>query len=101
MKIKRPKTRLWNISVKWERGFPVVVVKAGPVRSNGSNANMIRACTAKAAGRRYIRKNLAYDMASADQETENPGGTTYMDMKPEWVDRFRGYAKSAVVRVTK
>jgi hypothetical protein len=99
-KIKRPITRLWHIAVNWRPEIEIRVSK-GPLRGSHGNPGCIRAKTAKAAGRRYLRNKLAHDLASADHETENPGSGSYGEMKPQWLKRYKSAVARAKIVVVK
>lgn len=96
-KPKRPITRLWYVGLTWDQYRPLVLVSEKPIERHCAESRRIRACTAKAAGRRYARNNVAAVLASSHFETDDGWG--YGELTPEMVKKFKGKAKTAVVKV--
>lgn len=61
------KTTLWNVYLTWDSG-PVVVVSEEPFVGSYSDHMKIRTISPNAAGRRYIRNNLAKRIAQLESE---------------------------------
>ncbi len=96
------KTRLWHVYLSWERGLPVVTVAEEEQRSLFGCHMRIRSISANAAGRTYIRKNLAFDITSIDMETRNPCSPTYgCTPHPKLVKKRAYYKSRATIRVVK
>lgn len=90
------KTTKWHVSLKWEAGGPVVLVSKKPISGRDI---VFRTISANAAARRYIRNNLARDIAAADWETDNPFSMYEIE---DWMVKSRGhYRKLAKIRVLK
>jgi hypothetical protein len=99
MKAKRPNTQLWYVGLALEPGGPVVLVSANPIEQPCVETRRIRSITAKAAGRRYARNNVATALASAHYGTTNPASAAYRDLKPGMAKDFKGTAQNTPVRV--
>jgi hypothetical protein len=99
---KRPKTRLWYICSTWEKGiYPLILVSAEPIDHHGYTMR-IRTITARAAARKYIRDNLANQIAGADFETDNPFSPFgWRNLPPGAIDQRKEYRKKAIIRVIK
>jgi hypothetical protein len=101
MKKKRPITTLWYVGLSGSWMDPVVLVSAKPLKEHCMEHRCIRSITAKAAGRRFLRNNLATAMASASYETDNPFSPSYYDLTPEMVKEHKRYEKRATVKVVR
>jgi len=95
------RTTLWYVYLTWENMDPVVTVSDQPLDGFHYDEMRIRTANPKAAGRVYIRNNLAHRVASGNHETTNPCSPTYGCMEQKWIERERRYEKRAVVRVVK
>jgi hypothetical protein len=73
------KTRLWFVSLSWgPDSRPVILVSPEWTRQGGGGI-WIRTISARAAGRRYQRNNMARQVAIWFDETDNEASPTYME----------------------
>lgn len=96
-KHKRPKTRLWHVYL---RPYETLVSK-NDIMCSYYEYRKVRACTAKAAGRRIVRNNLATAMAGNDYETDNPNGPDYHEMDLKWAKRYKHLVNQTKIKVIK
>jgi len=98
MKPRRPTTRLWYVGL---RGNEIWVSADRMGWWGGEEDRKIRACTAKAAGRRFQRNNVAAILAGRDLETDNIRSPTYMNLPAEEIlpsDKQAARAMRVVVK---
>lgn len=97
MKPKKIGTTLWSVACILSHP-PEVQVSA---KTLPNEKMKIRAITPRAAGRRYIRNNLAQDLAKANYYSDMMDEDYYPPPKDEKVKSLKDYAKSAIIRIIK
>jgi len=95
---KRRGTKLWFVWLRWENYAPVVYVSAKAPKGWPGRSYRFRSLTARAAGRRFIRNNLANIIASAECESYVYGErATKKEEKIGVVQRYVRQAKLCIV----
>jgi hypothetical protein len=98
VKVKRPITRLWHVYLSIVDRYPIAYVsKTEQHDIHYAEYRKVRACTAKAAGRRILRNNVPSVMASCDYETDN--FFYRQDITPDMLKRYKGLNKKGKVIV--
>lgn len=91
MRTRKPdKTRLWWVGTS---GGQVIYVSKTQKQIDGKYIfwrMRIRTISPRAAGRKYLRDNLSFNIASACDETDNIMSPDYMDLDPERVKFWKG-----------
>jgi len=86
--------------MEWRDNHPVVFVSDTGC-DKAYTVMRIRTISPNAAGRHFIRHNLARRIAEGHFETDNPFSRNYMNVEDWMVKRFRNYERAAEIVVIK